>query len=1338
MREKGFREEGARAARAVVPGKRRVFSFEKRVRSLRKRMKAESVREKSGWLHDNDYLAHRAAAGWLSIYKAKHTLRSSEGKCFAEIMIDSYLALPGADADPETASDYFAGVRRIRGLEEREAGLIRPLLALRLMEELFEKRREERAVKGLRTLLSAAWDDAEERLSDVDEALREDMLYPGMDVASRKAWRRRIEKRASLHRTSEKEEALFLLHRSREEGKSLALLLFPDYGKTAGLWPLLFLLPWLFASMLAGLIYTETGFLLSALAWPMLYELFAGITRGLLLSGREERPLFGMDFSKGIPESEKTLTVITGLCKDAEDAKKLIADLEERWLAEGRDPKLPFGLLLDRPDTASPDPEEEKEVENLLRRGLKELKEKYHTPFYGFLRKRVYAPRDGIYRGKERKRGALLSLLSALRRGEGMEGDLTGEPLRGFQNLVTLDRDTRPWPGSVRRLVEKAAHPLNAPVIRKGRIERGYAVISPLLRPSPSAGEETFFGEIVSAGCGIDLYGGQDRDLLFSLTGRGTYPGKGLLRIDAAAALLPGAFPEGKILSHDVPEGGLLGTAVARDAAFFEEEPRTAASYWTRLCRWTRGDTQNLSLLFPHSHGAWNAWLITENLRRIFLKPVILLSLIAGAAGGKALFLILPASLLLRPLLEKAFAVALHGGEYLERNLTARVSDLERSALASLLSLVFLPYETVLLLGAFLRAGFRLLISGKKLLEWSPFGGGDWTLRKYAARLLPPALAAGLFCPALLPVWLPGFAAAFFLSRREREKPVSVRDASYLKWRTADLMELYKKLCRAEWGYLPADNLQLYPYKGAAKITSPTDMGMTLLAFIAFDDLGLPGADEFLKLGGEMLRTMETLQKKWGLFYNWYALPSFDPAPPRLLSSVDSGNLAASLLTAAVAFREKGYPEYAGLAENMALAMELERLYDRSDRLFSVGYDADREELLENRYDLYQSEARILSFLAVALGRVPIEHWERLGRPVRRFRGYAGLASWSGTMFESLLPELFLPAPRGTLAGEGGSFAVLMQKLSGDRRGRPWGVSESCFYAFDGAFSYRYKAHGAASLSLAPRRTGEYVIAPYAAFLALGKEESAVRNLRYIEELGGVGRFGFYEALDASDPERIRPVRAYMSHHAGMLAAAADEYLSHGVMKRRFFSRPEIRAFRPLLWETARHGPAAEETMGEAPPGSLGEGSGTRWLKEPGKAGEEKLCLSDGRTDLVLSGDGRIESSDPLWNGLALYFRDGERRTGMQAYPYYDGEERETIFTKDGALFGLRRREFSLEAVIGGRERLQVTFTLFSEGKLLSGIAVGLIRETGERIETLLTPDRDGIARASLTPGEAK
>ena len=187
MHKEDFFEEGMRAGRITISSKRRTVSFEKQVRRLRKSMKSTAGREKKGWLHDNDYLAHRAAAAFLPLYEEKHRLRTAGDKTCLERMIDTYLTIPNADLSPGKIAAFFDGVRKTGGLEEREVRMIRPLFALRLMKDLFEKKGEERAVNGLRLLLSAAWERRRtEELSDIAEVFREDAVYPLMDDASRR------------------------------------------------------------------------------------------------------------------------------------------------------------------------------------------------------------------------------------------------------------------------------------------------------------------------------------------------------------------------------------------------------------------------------------------------------------------------------------------------------------------------------------------------------------------------------------------------------------------------------------------------------------------------------------------------------------------------------------------------------------------------------------------------------------------------------------------------------------------------------------------------------------------------------------------------------------------------------------------------------------------------------------------------------------------------------------------------------------------------------------------------------------------------------------------------
>ncbi|MGH7541507.1 MAG: glucoamylase family protein, partial [Gemmatimonadota bacterium] len=285
--------------------------------------------------------------------------------------------------------------------------------------------------------------------------------------------------------------------------------------------------------------------------------------------------------------------------------------------------------------------------------------------------------------------------------------------------------------------------------------------------------------------------------------------------------------------------------------------------------------------------------------------------------------------------------------------------------------------------------------------------------------------------------------------------------------------------------------------------------------------------------------------------------------------------LAESLERAATRSREVtgGLRELAQRSSRLVDEMEFGFLFDPQRHLFHIGYDARSEELDPHYYDLLASEARLASFLAIARGEVPAAHWLHLGRPFVRLGGRNVLLSWGATMFEYLLPTLFMKAPARSLLGHSCRMAVRRQRAFADRWGIPWGISESAYHQLGTEESYQYRAFGVPELGLRRDLGGRVVVSPYASLLALPLAPAAVaRNLARLLELGALGTFGLYEALDFGSPDggpRGRPavVRAYMAHHQGMILAAIDNYLRDDVMTKRFHSDPRVAAAEYLLHE---------------------------------------------------------------------------------------------------------------------------------------------------------------------------
>src|SRR5437660_2396287 len=288
------------------------------------------------------------------------------------------------------------------------------------------------------------------------------------------------------------------------------------------------------------------------------------------------------------------------------------------------------------------------------------------------------------------------------------------------------------------------------------------------------------------------------------------------------------------------------------------------------------------------------------------------------------------------------------------------------------------------------------------------------------------------------------------------------------------------------------------------------------------------------------------------------------------------------LVTEADRSRRNASEQLAQLDELIAQSQELEGgmglrfLYDEERRMLAIGYQVAERRLDTSFYDLLASEARLTSFLAIARGEVPVEHWWALSRPFGYAYGRLPLLSWSGTMFEYLMPLLFTQTHENSLLDRACYDAVRCQIAYAQQNRVPWGISESAFSALDRHNVYQYRAFGVPALALKRGQEDDLVVAPYAAALALGVEPAAaVKNLRKLATLGNsalLGDYGYYEAIDYS--RRTEPggaagiiIRCYMVHHQGMSLLAYDNALHNNTMRRRFHSDARIRATEPLLHE---------------------------------------------------------------------------------------------------------------------------------------------------------------------------
>ncbi len=509
------------------------------------------------------------------------------------------------------------------------------------------------------------------------------------------------------------------------------------------------------------------------------------------------------------------------------------------------------------------------------------------------------------------------------------------------------------------------------------------------------------------------------------------------------------------------------------------------------------------------------------------------------------------------------------------------------------LGIVFLLHQALLSMDAIGRSVLRVFYTRRRLLEWETAAEAETAVRRKATvdRYLDwtPWISIAL----AFPIWLARpsamkFAApvllAWFVSRgisdwlnrapRTANRTLKAADAELLREASERIWRFFHDWSTEATNWLIPDSVR---EDGAiAPRVSPTNLGLLLNSRVAAVHFGLLPLQEFIFETKQTLARFEALPKYRGHVLNWYDLDSMRPLEPRFVSTVDSGNLVACLWTlkqAALSFI-KGAPaeltaelnEIAAWCHRLAAEMDFRFLYQARKKVLSVGYNVAEKRLEESSYDLLASESRIASFVAIAKGDVAQEAWFHLGRAHTVFRGERILISWTGTMFEYLMPALWMRQHADTIMEQSTKSVVGAQREFARRKGVPWGISESACQAADGC-DYGYAAFGIAELAMKRCETNALVVSPYSTFLALATDpRAALANLRRMEEFGWSGRYGFYEAIDYTGAGG-NVIRSWMAHHQGMSLLAACNLLFDNPIQRYFHAEPQVMATELLLNE---------------------------------------------------------------------------------------------------------------------------------------------------------------------------
>ena len=1067
-------------------------------------------------------------------------------------------------------------------------------------------------------------------------------------------------------------------------------------------------------------------------------------------------PLPRMDLEAGIPAEAGTLVVVPGLLGSIAEARELVDDLEIRHLAN-RDPALRFALLTDFSDADQECQPGDDVLLGIVRDGIRALNARHARAgtdrFFLMHRPRRWSDSERAWMGHERKRGKL-GQLNALLRGHGRDnfscivGDVA--QLRSVRYVITLDADTRlPW-NAARDLVATMEHPLNRPRFDAAmrRVVAGYGILQPRVGSALTAEGTSRYALLFGGEPGLDPYTRAVSDTYQDLFGEGSFTGKGIYDVDAFEYALAGRLPENRILSHDLLEGCYVRSGLASGTEFYEDYPPSYRLDGKRRRRWIRGDWQIAEWLLPTVPASGrrrernvlsplSRWKIFDNLRRSLVAPALFALLLVGwgvlqqAAFWSAVALEV---LFLPVLLDMALALARRPPDIgLARHLSLSLRDAGRRLGQFMFQVAVLPREAAISMDAIARTFWRVHFSHRHLLQWVasrsardnpggqfPLGWiGPAVALATAAWLAPTPRTLWIAAPWLL-LWLLGPFIEHWLvgAVAIAPEPLLPAQAHFLRRVARRTWAFFETFVNEETAWLPPDNYQEAPIAKVAMRTSPTNIGLSLLANLAAFDFGYLATDGLLQRTARCFDTLDRLERYNGHFYNWYDLEALKPLHPSYISTVDSGNLLGHLLTLRQGLlgiadsppldarfldgladgftlldetcdeakrgvlaplrehfatlqqtRPAAPPEFldwiarlatltgealqglrsspdeslpdpavrfersvhdwrlevecwqaqagasadgtplptlrrlalgedevlarfgtAGVAHARRRLQEIERLADACARLseadyrflyvprrhlFAIGYNVDEAQRDSGFYDLLASEVRLGIFAAIAHGQVPQDAWFALGRLLTAHDGPPTLLSWSGSMFEYLMPMLVMPTYPGSLLAESCRGAVTRQIAYGRSQGVPWGISESGYNLTDAAQNYQYRAFGVPGLGLQRGLSQDLVIAPYASALALAvAPRTAADNLAAMAALGWLTGHGFYEAIDYT-PTRQPPgqaftaVRQFMAHHQGMSLVAFDHVLNDRAMQRRFGADPQFMATLLLLQERA-------------------------------------------------------------------------------------------------------------------------------------------------------------------------
>ncbi len=721
---------------------------------------------------------------------------------------------------------------------------------------------------------------------------------------------------------------------------------------------------------------------------------------------------------------------------------------------------------------------------------------------------------------------------------------------------------------------------------------------------------------------GTDSYTNAISDIYQDNFDEGIFTGKGIYDLKMFHKILHDEIPENTVLSHDLLEGNYLRCALVTDILLLDDVPSKYNSYILRLSRWIRGDWQILNWLKnkiqikngnkkSNPLNILSKFKILDNLRRSLISITVFLGLILSVVlkiyadvSVWGIVTICLVSYAFSSILDILNYIIFKEGKdsrfiYAHKSISKNISSIKASILRGILEISFLPHKAYIHAKSIIKTIYRMKISKMNLLEWLTAEEAEkqakTDLVSYYKFMFVNLvfgilfLAFGLYAMQILAViggiiWGLAPILAWYISKDIKQvkaiNKVSKKDKEYILDIGKKTWAYFKEYINEENNYLPPDNYQEGRKNKIAQRTSSTNIGLGMLAIISAYDLKYIKQEEAIDLLNKMLETITKLQKWNGHLYNWYNTRTLEPLVPRYISTVDNGNFIGYLYTTKQFLlgiinsnKNDKIQQMINNIDNIINNTNFSILYDSKKRLFSIGYDVEKNMLTNSYYDLLASEARQASLVAIAKKDVPVKHWNNLSRTLTSLNKYKGLISWSGTAFEYLMPNINIRQYESSLLDESCRFLIMSQMEYAKKLGIPWGISESAFNLKDFNNNYQYKSFGVPWLGLKRGLEDDMVVTPYSVFLSLNYvPNQAIENLKELEKENMCGKYGFYESIDYTISrlkygKKYEPVKTYMAHHQALSLLSINNFINNNILVERFMNNPEIEAIDILLQE---------------------------------------------------------------------------------------------------------------------------------------------------------------------------